>query len=387
MYQKLFKKIDELEPSFLDFWEDVCNIESPTGDKGGVDAVGNYFAAWAERRGFEVERFSQPVAGDVVIITMNPEAGGAPVALSGHMDTVHPVGTFGTPAVRREGKYIYGPGVVDCKGGIVAAAMAMQALQELGYTDRRVMLLLQSNEENSGYGGKATIWHICERAKDAVAFLNLEGANEKNGQFPNLATVARKGILTITFAITGIEAHSSRCATDGASAIAEAAYKLLEMEKLKDADGLTCNCGIIKGGTVANTVPGYCEFKANIRFANAAQLQEVREYARRVAERVFIEGCRTEIRETGFRMAMEPTDKNLALLAKMNEIYAACGLPQLTAYHAKGGSDAAEATSTGLPCVDSIGTDGGRIHSPEEYARIASLAEAAKRIAAVTAGF
>jgi acetylornithine deacetylase/succinyl-diaminopimelate desuccinylase-like protein len=33
--------------------------------------------------------------------------------------------------------------------------------------------------------------------------------------------------------------------------------------------------------------------------------------------------------------------------------------------------------------VDSIGAGGGSIHSPEEYAYLASLAESAKRIAAV----
>lgn len=63
---------------------------------------------------------------------MNPESDNQPVALSGHMDTVHPVVLFGTPAVRRENEKIYGPGVMDCKGGIVAGFLAMDALQICG---------------------------------------------------------------------------------------------------------------------------------------------------------------------------------------------------------------------------------------------------------------
>ena len=43
---------------------------------------------------------------------------------------------------------MYGPGVMDCKGGIVAAIMAMEALEKCGFTERPVQLLLQSDEEN-----------------------------------------------------------------------------------------------------------------------------------------------------------------------------------------------------------------------------------------------
>ena len=68
-----------------------------------------------------------------------------------------------------------------------------------------------------------------------------------------------------------MEAHSSNCATAGANAICEAAHKIIELEKIKDKHGLTCNCSVISGGTTVNTVPGHCEFKANVRFATQEQ--------------------------------------------------------------------------------------------------------------------
>ena len=40
---ELFEKIDELNEKYIKIWEDVCNIESPTNFKRGVDAVGEYF--------------------------------------------------------------------------------------------------------------------------------------------------------------------------------------------------------------------------------------------------------------------------------------------------------------------------------------------------------
>ena len=58
-------------------------------------------------------------------------------------------------------------------------------------------------------------------------------------------------------------------------------------------------------------------------------------------------------------------------------------MPTLKPVANRGGSDAAEITNTGIPCVDSIGVEGGKIHSPDEFAFINSLAESAKRMAAI----
>ena len=378
MSEKLFSAIDSMYDSYVKVWEDVCNIESPTKYKVGVDAVGNYFAEMAQVRGWRVERFEHPISGDVVAITMNPDAKEKPITLSGHMDTVHPIGLFGTPAVRIEDGKIFGPGVLDCKGGIVAAALAMDALRRVGFDKRPVLLLLQSDEEGGSMGSnKATIGYMCEKAKDSVAFLNLEG------YAPGKVCIARKGIITFTFKIKGIEAHSSRCATDGANAIAEAAHKIIELEKLKDAEGLTCNCGVISGGSVPNTVAGYCEFKANIRFATADQLEWVRGYVKEIADTAHVKGCVCELEQTGFRVAMQYEERNQRLLDRMNEIFESVGMSTLEAMSGKGGSDAADATVYGIPCLDSLGTAGGRIHSPDEFSYLESLRESAKRLAAV----
>ncbi|MEE1042502.1 MAG: hypothetical protein UH854_00915, partial [Clostridia bacterium] len=88
--EALFEKISELNEYYLDVLEDVCNIESPTSYKEGVDKVGEYFINLAKNRGWTVEVYEQGVAGNVVCITMNNDAKKPPVSLSGHIDTVHP---------------------------------------------------------------------------------------------------------------------------------------------------------------------------------------------------------------------------------------------------------------------------------------------------------
>ena len=157
-HERIFRAIDERTDTYIQVWQDICNIESPTASKAGVDAVGAYIIALARARGWEIEVYPQSVSGNVVAITMHPDAKGAPIALSGHMDTVHAIGSFGTPATRIEGDKIYGPGVTDCKGGIVSALLAMDALEACGYADRPIKLFLQSDEENgSRTSGKDTI--------------------------------------------------------------------------------------------------------------------------------------------------------------------------------------------------------------------------------------
>ncbi len=285
---------------------------------------------------------------------------------------------FGYPAVTMDDEKIYGPGVVDCKGGVVAGFLAMEALANVGFTNRPVRMLLQSDEENgSRLSHKATIRYICEKAKDSIAFFNLEGHN--NGD----ACIGRKGIITFEFTVMGQEAHSSACAIRGANAILDAAYKIVELEKIKEDTGLTCNCGVISGGTVKNTVPGKCVFTADVRYATQEQYEWICEYAKSLANTVHVEGCTCKVEIFSGRPAMERTEKNLRLFERMNEIYVANGMSPLKERNRNAGSDAAEVTQAGIPCVECMGVKGGGMHCREEFAFLSSLAESAERLARV----
>ncbi len=375
--KELFDKIDELTPNYTKMWVDVCNIESPTDHKPGVDAVGNYFAEKAEGLGWKVERLKQEVSGDCICITLNPESGAMPVCLSGHMDTVHPIGSFGTPAVHCEDGYIYGPGVTDCKGGLVAAFLAMEALHLIGFTERPVHLLLQSDEENSSAtSNKETIKYICEKSKNAIAFLNCEGY--RLGK----AVLSRKGISRYKLEISGKTIHSSKC-FEGASAICEAAYKIIELEKLKNETGITCNCGIIEGGTAENTVPEFCSFSADIRYTSEEEMHLADRLVRELANKSFVEGTSCNVILESRRVPMEKTEKNLKLFEEINKIYRRNKIPPLSIGSSLGGSDASDVTACGIPCVDSLGVNGNFIHSRNELGVISSLPKSAKRLAAI----
>jgi glutamate carboxypeptidase len=374
----IFEKIDSLNGKYIDVWEDVCNIESPSNYKEGVDAVGNYFCELARKQGWRIERYPQERFGDVVCITMNPDSKERPVVFSGHMDTVHPIGLFGNPPSRRDGDRLIAPGATDCKGGVVAGFLAMQAIAECGYKDRPIMMLLQSNEEvGSGINNKDTINYMCERSKDAVAFLNLEG------YVKGKICIERKGIAGFTLHVHGVAAHSSLCASRGSNAVAEAAHKIIELEKIKDGERLTFSCNIVHGGVARNTVPPDCDIILDVRFKTQKDFEEAKEIINKVAEHTTVAGCSCDVEMTNLRPPMELCDRNVSLLERINAVFKENGLPVIASGAELSGSDAADVTVYGIPCIDSIGVEGRGVHTKDEYGILSSLAESAKRLAAI----
>ncbi len=374
---KLYCIIDSLYPQYVKVWEDICNLESPTAYKAGVDAVGLYCIAIAKDHGWKVEVHEEQVSGNAVCITMNPEAKGSPIALSGHMDTVHPVGSFGSPAVHIEDNIMYGPGVTDCKGGIVASLLAMDALSQMGFDRRPVMLLLQSDEEDSSVNSdKRTIGWICEKAKSCIAFLNAER------HVPGKTVLKRKGIMTYRMTVHGVGTHAMYC-YEGASAIREMSHKVIELEKLQERDGITVNVGQISGGSVVNSVPETCSIDIDVRFNTQEEKSRADMFVRSIAQKTFLEGTRTELEIVKARVPMEESSRNFALLDAVNAILAKNGMQTLEARSSGGGSDAADVTVAGIPVLDDFGTEGDKFHTRGEYADIPSLARSAKRIAIV----
>ena len=216
--------------------------------------------------------------------------------------------------------------------------------------------------------------HLDRAREEVAAFLNCETSSDGK------VAMERKGILRYEFTVRGKAVHSANC-PKGANAIAEAAHKILLLEEMKDKDGLTCNCGVISGGTAANVVAEECRFTADIRFATAEEMELARRTVQQIADESRIPGCTCTCSEISHRPAMERSEKNYALLRRMNEIFSESGMKELVPVARSGGSDAAYATEYGIPCVDSIGAEGKGIHSLNEYGILESLRTAAKRLA------
>ena len=279
-----FPCIEREFPRYLDFWKQIVRLESPSWDRAAVCAAADCIAQFAAARGFTVDRTPQPEAGDTLCITLPGTLDVPPVALLAHMDTVHPVGSFGDPAVREENGVLYGPGVFDCKGGIAAGLLCMDALRRCGAPHPEVRLVLDPDEENGAYIGEAGGQFIRGAVRGCMAALNLESGRDGS------LTVGRKGVLRAELTVRGTAAHAGNDYFSGVSAIREAAHKILELERISSPEGITVNCGLIRGGSAVNTVPEDCTVDIDVRFKNETQQEEALTHLRRVAETAFVPG-------------------------------------------------------------------------------------------------
>ena len=369
------KIISKLNNNYVKIWEDICNIESPTNNKQGVDRVGNYFVNLANEKGFAVEKLEQKVSGDVVRIILNPDSKGKMITLSAHIDTVHELGSFGYPPVTFKDDKIIGPGVCDCKGGAVAAFFALDVLNECGFKSNPVQFLIQTDEESSSrLSNKETIKYIIEKSKDSLAFFNLE--EYVDGE----ACLERKGIFTFKLSVKGIKSHASLCATSGANALVEAANKIMEINKINDDKGTTCCVSLLNCSGSVNTVPDNCDIFVNTRYVTKNDGEIIKEKMKKIADTVYVEGCTTELCIYSERIPMELNEKSVALLNEVNESFKQNNLPVLVPSKRNGGSDAAYIASNLISCIDSIGVNGGNIHTTDEFAYVDSLSESVKRL-------
>ena len=380
--KKLFDKIEEKEQEYIRFWRDLCEIESPTYYKEGVDAVADLIIEKASHYGMQVDRHHFERAGDTCTITLNPEAKKKPICLSAHMDTVFKQGAFSSPRTRIEGDTIYGPGVTDDKGGLAAALHTMAVLAECGFKDRPVKLIMQCDEENSSIAtGLQSIDYMYEQAKNCLCFFNLEWY--RYGQ----AILWRKGSFTTLVKVYGKTYVSKRCFL-GHSALAQACFMICELEKYKQPDGLCCNVGYIKAGEYGDTemnVPDYCEFAFDLSYMTAQEYESVIKQINDMCSNPIIEGTRCEYELKGGFPNMEKRQDNFELLEKMNRIYRELGMKQLEATWSHGGSDASRMNQKGITTIDSLGVHGLYIHTLDEQADISSLKDAARRLSTVIA--
>ena len=106
------------QPDAMKLWERLVNIDSGTGDKDGVNAVGTVAVEELNKLGAAIEAIPAMPAYDNNIVARLSGTGKGKVLLIAYMDTVFPKGTAAARPFHVEGGRAYGPGVSDDKAGI-----------------------------------------------------------------------------------------------------------------------------------------------------------------------------------------------------------------------------------------------------------------------------
>ena len=258
------------------------------------------------------------------------------------------------------------------KGGIVIAVYAVRAAVAAGLK-HPIRFILAGDEEINHKNSKAADIML-EEAKGAVCAFNME-----TGLISNKIAVFRKGGTRCRITTHGVEAHAGNDFTKGRSAIAEMAYKVVDIHNLTDLSvGTTMNIGTIQGGTIFNAVPAKCEAVVDMRFEKNEELEKGKAALKAVCDKTYIEGTTTEMEYIDIMHVFETTEGGLKFLKFLQETAEETGLREVGEARLGGSSDAAYITMAGVPTVCSAGSMGEWNHTIREYIEQDSLYERAK---------
>ena len=366
--------VKENATRYQNFLKELVLHESPTKNKEAVDACGEFLSDFCRAEGLTVEKKEFSGKGNYYRISSFPNSKEKPILLMGHIDTVHPIGAY-DPVVKIDGNRLYGPGVFDCKGGVVAGLFAMKALSESGCT-RPVSFLLSGAEEDCGFAGLDVQEYLTEESRGALACFNTEPYNS------GVVTTSRKGIARAEVTVQGKASHAGSGYDKGISAIKEACHKILKIEEASDMQAVTYNCGVIQGGSVANTVPEFCKFIVDIRCPTLAMMEEAVERVKKICDESFIPGTKTTVVFPPRRPPMEFIEGTGRLLEFVNSVNRELGIEEVCGRYRGGGADSSYSVLAGVPTLCSCGASGDGGHTLQEYTLLDSVPQAAIRLAA-----
>ncbi len=351
------------ESNLLEVLRSLVEIESPTYDKAGVDQVGELAASLMEARGAEVQRYRQTEPGDHWVGRWGEGPGG--VLLMCHLDTVHPLGTLAGFPWRIEDRRLFGPGVMDMKGGVALVITAMAALREADtLPGRRITLLCTSDEETGSHTSRPLIEGLAAEHELALCL--------EPGLPDGSVKTWRKGIGDFRLRATGRPAHAGVEPEKGINAVVEMAHQLQQIGGWKPPGaGATITPTVISGGTAPNVVPEVCELAIDVR----VMTEEQRAWVDAAFERLEPTGSGARLtRQGGWnRPPMARTEIIAKTFERVKWIASELGL-SLTEGGTGGGSDANFVAPLGVPVLDGLGPVGWDAHTTVESLDLDSLA-------------
>jgi glutamate carboxypeptidase len=350
-----------MEENYLQLLEAMVNIDSGTGDREGLAQV----AELVRRRAAVLGWSFRVLPGDHGTEHYYISRGNGPrILMMAHLDTVFLRGAAAARPFRIDGDIARGPGVSDCKSGVVTILGALERLIQGGDAGPEIACLFNTDEEIGSPGSRRIIEALAVDSRAVVVVEPAEGET---------LTIARKGIGRFEMEVFGKAAHSGSNYTDGHSAILELAHKVIAIHDLTDLDaGITLNAGVIQGGSKANVVPDYAAAQIDLRIKAPGQVDGIIERLQQIVARSHVAGVTARLSGGITRPPMERTEPNLRLYERFRQAGAAIGLT-IDSCESGGGSDANFAAALGVPVIDGVGPIGGGHHSEEEYLLIPSL--------------
>lgn len=362
-----------------DLWT-LAEINSGSYNVAGVNQVADTLALWSKKLDCQLEFIAmepQEVIDDLGQITHKPlgralrlfKRSHAPIQvfLCAHMDTVFPLDHPFQKITQLQDDIINGPGVADLKGGIVVMLKALEAFERSPLKDQLGWEVLFNPDEEIGSPSSAKLFpEIAQRHHIGLIY-------EPSFADGNLAG-ARKGSGNFSVVVRGKAAHAGREHHLGRNAIRAAADFTRALDDLNgEQPGITINPGFVKGGGAVNVVPDTCTVRFNIRLEHKQQQAWCEQQLGIIlADINALDGISIELHGGFGRQPKILSQANLKLCHLVQACGQSLGL-SLEFLPTGGCCDGNNLAAAGLPNIDTLGVQGGKIHSVDEYMHLSSL--------------
>ena len=409
--QRMVAAVETNEPRDLALLEKLVNQNSGSRNLAGVEAVANMLRPEFEALGFAVRWLEMKHTGRTghFIATHKGRPGTKRLLLIGHLDTVFeadsPFQTYTrliTISDRKPSDHARGPGVADNKGGVVAMLAALRAMAAAGtLKDANVVAFLTGDEEDAGEPQAVARADLIAAGKEADVALDFEGLardEDASGKLVDMGSIARRSAYSWTIGVMAKSGHSSGVfGASGDGAIYALARILAAIRAEVPEPNLTLNVGMITGGAEAalaadlahasatgktNIIPAIAIARGDLRTLSPEQNARAQEKMSAIVEERAYPGAKATITFEDGYPPMAPTDGNRALLAKVNDVNAALGLPAMAPLDPlKRGAGDISFVAADVPGLVGLGPASTGDHTPDETVDLASLTLQAKRAA------
>lgn len=364
--------IDEM----LDGLRPWIECESPTYDAAAVNRMMDIAAYDMAALGAQIERIPGRMGfgGSVRARFPHPDMGRVPgILIAGHMDTVHPIGTLDVLPFRRDGDICFGPGLMDMKGGNYISLEAIRQMIRAGLqTPLPVTVLFTPDEEVGTPSTRDLI--------EAEAARNKYVLVPEPGHADGGVTIGRYAIARFDLRTVGQPSHAGARLSDGKSAIAAMARKIVEIEDMTGPD-CTFSVGVIHAGQWVNCVSSFCDAQALSMAKKQEDLDDG--VARMLALQGVANGVDFQVARGVTRPVWEPDQPGtIAIFEIAQDIARELGF-EMQGRSQGGGSDGNFTGAMGIPTLDSLGVRGEGLHTLNEHIHVDSLLERAKLMAAL----
>ena len=208
---------EEMLPRQLALLEQICAIDSGTGNEAGNAAVTGLLEPVLSELGARTERVREPGLGTHLVARVRPEQPRGKVLLAAHLDTVFGPGFAEKHPFHIEGEWAHGLGAGDCKSGVLISLFGALILKKAGLLPPWELTYLFTCDEETGSRSGRKVY--AREAQDAALALVFEGGRERDGR-PRFVT-SRRGVILGTVDVAGREAHAGKAYLEGRSAVLE----------------------------------------------------------------------------------------------------------------------------------------------------------------------